>query len=50
MALVTIRQAVGQAVCLRADANRRWTLAQAESFGVAAAEVHLQARIHLPLA
>ncbi|KAK9806829.1 hypothetical protein WJX72_004058 [[Myrmecia] bisecta] len=40
--LIAIRKAVGPAVALRADANRKWTLQQATDFGLAAREVRLQ--------
>lgn len=40
--LVGLRQALGPAVTLRADANRKWSLQQAVAFGKAAASAHLQ--------
>jgi hypothetical protein len=42
--VAAVRRAVGPAVALRADANRRWTLHQAIAFGRAVAEHDLQAR------
>ncbi len=41
--VAAVRRAVGPAVALRADANRRWTLHQAIAFGRAVAEHDLQA-------
>ena len=40
--IVGLRQALGPAVTLRADANRKWSLQQAVAFGTAAASAHLQ--------
>lgn len=40
--LLAIRHAVGPAVVLRADANRRWTLHEAVAFGQAVAAAGLQ--------
>jgi len=42
--VAAVRRAVGPAVALRADANRRWTLHQAIAFGRTVAEHDLQAR------
>jgi isochorismate synthase/2-succinyl-5-enolpyruvyl-6-hydroxy-3-cyclohexene-1-carboxylate synthase/2-succinyl-6-hydroxy-2,4-cyclohexadiene-1-carboxylate synthase/O-succinylbenzoate synthase len=41
-AVLAIRQAVGPAITLRADANRRWTLEQAVVFGKAVVDAGLQ--------
>ena len=40
--VVGLRRALGPAVTLRADANRKWSLQQAVAFGTAAASAHLQ--------
>jgi isochorismate synthase/2-succinyl-5-enolpyruvyl-6-hydroxy-3-cyclohexene-1-carboxylate synthase/2-succinyl-6-hydroxy-2,4-cyclohexadiene-1-carboxylate synthase/O-succinylbenzoate synthase len=41
-AVLAVRQAVGPAVVLRADANQRWSLQEAVQFGAAAAPARLQ--------
>lgn len=40
--VVAVRHAVGPAVILRADANRRWNLQEAITFGQAATAADLQ--------
>ena len=46
-AVLRVRAAVGPAVTLRADANRRWSLEQALQFGHAVKGAALQVRLHV---
>ena len=46
-AVLAIREAVGPGVALRADANRRWSMQQALSFGSAVRSAGLQVCVPL---
>lgn len=44
--VAAVREAVGPSIKLRADANRKWDLEQAISFGEAAAHLSLEVCLH----